>query len=94
MSEHDSVTSRRYKENWDDACELLNAQDTRIGHLEAALKGTLDELMEHPTFWPEAFEDRDFSGLVEEGGDCAFVTMMAISIADALREVSHDEWKR
>jgi hypothetical protein len=36
--EHDSQTSRRYKENWDDAVRLLNEKDARIAELEKALR--------------------------------------------------------
>ncbi len=39
--EHDSQTSKIYKENWDDAVILLNAQDARIAKLEGALREIL-----------------------------------------------------
>ena len=35
MSEHDAISSRRYKENWEDAVDKLNANDKRIAELEA-----------------------------------------------------------
>lgn len=33
-TEHDSQTSRLYKENWDDAVRLLNEKDARIRELQ------------------------------------------------------------
>ena len=34
MSEHDAISSRRYKENWEDAVDKLNANDKRIAELK------------------------------------------------------------
>ena len=36
--EHDSHTSRLYKENWADAVRILNEKDARIAELEQALE--------------------------------------------------------
>lgn len=35
--EHDAQSSRRYKENWDEAVSLLNAKDSEIARLRGAL---------------------------------------------------------
>jgi len=45
-SEHDSVTSRMYKENWDDACELLKAKDAKINSLELTIRVLNDSIAE------------------------------------------------
>lgn len=42
--EHDSVTSRIYKENWDDAVQLLNKQNELISKLRKGLDAA-DALM-------------------------------------------------
>ena len=34
--EHDAQSSRRYKENWDDAVQVMNKQDAEIARLQAA----------------------------------------------------------
>ena len=38
MSEHDAISSRRYKEDWEDAVDKLNAKDKRIAELEREIE--------------------------------------------------------
>jgi len=56
----------------------------RIEILESAIKDALKDLCDHPVFDPEIFSTRDYDALFEDGGDCAFVTEIAMILADAL----------
>ena len=57
-----------------------------IEKLESAIKIALKDLCDHPVFDPEIFAARDYDALENEGGDCAFVTEIAMILADALDE--------
>jgi len=57
MSEHDAISSRRYKENWEDAVDKLNANDKRIAELEAErdrLREALEAIADDVEEWEMA----------------------------------------
>lgn len=54
--------------------------------MKEALESILKTAMEHPCFDREAFDNRDFDSLEQQGGDICDWTMIAITAADALEE--------
>lgn len=62
--------------------------NTPIEPLVAALTEIRRMAMDHPCFHETLFDNRDFKGLEDQGGDCCDWTMVAIIADDALKLVN------
>ncbi len=67
--------------------ENSGLSNVRLNDLLDALKRIRSMALEHPCFDLEKFEQRDWDGLTEEGGDVCDWTGLAIIADDALKTV-------
>jgi len=56
-----------------------------ITELKKIIESIHDELMEYPAFDEMAYKYEDMEAICDEGGDCAFVTLLALQVRDALK---------
>lgn len=65
----------------------MKATSKQIDQMVEALQSIRQRAMEHPCFEPDLFDERDWDGLIEEGGDGCDWTATAIEADDALKEM-------